>query len=88
MRKPRRPANPLRRPARKTRIAFERLEDRTLLDASNIFAQFSGVVPAAGSVRQIPITLSTSNFTLPGSRAVLGFQVLAPIPGAPSIQPP
>ena len=78
MRKPRRPANPLRRPARKTRIAFERLEDRTLLDASNIFAQFSGVVPAAGSVQQIPITLSTSNFTLPGSHAVIGFQVQAP----------
>jgi len=78
VRKPRRPATPLRRPARRTRITLERLEDRTLLNGSNIFAQFSGAVPAAGSVQQIPITLSTSNFTLPGRQVVLGFEVQAP----------
>ncbi len=78
MRDPKRPARPLRHPARRARISFERLEDRTLLDASNIFAQFEGAVPAAGSVQRIPITISKSNFTLPGSQAVIGFEVQAP----------
>jgi hypothetical protein len=76
VRKPSRLPNPLRRRARRARLALERLEERTLLAGSNVFAQFSGVVPAAGQIDQIPITLSTSSFTIPGSKAVIGFQVV------------
>ncbi len=85
MRNIRRSNQPALRPARRIRISFEPLEDRTMLDAANSFAQFSGVVPAAGSVQQIPITLSTSNYTLPGSKAVIGFQVEAA--GGSSLDP-
>ena len=77
MRKTRRPVGHPRRAPRTASVFFERLENRTLLDGSNIFAQFSGVIPAAGSALRIPITLSTSSFTLPGRQAVLGFEVQA-----------
>jgi RHS repeat-associated protein len=76
VRKPRRLPNLLGRRARRTRLAIERLEDRTLLAGSNVVAQFSGVIPAAGKIDQIPITLSASGFTIPGSKAVIGFQVI------------
>jgi RHS repeat-associated protein len=54
------------------------LEDRTLLAAAaNVFAQFSGVVAQPGAVQQIPITLSAADFTLPNTKAILGFHVKA-----------
>ncbi|WP_165228130.1 putative Ig domain-containing protein [Aquisphaera insulae] len=46
-----------------------------MLDASNVFARFRAVVPATGQAASIPVTLSPADFTMPGSRVVVGFRV-------------
>jgi RHS repeat-associated protein len=58
-------------------LGIERLEDRLLLDGSNIFAQFSGALRSAGDAQTIPITLKASDFTLATSSTVLSFQLKA-----------
>jgi Bacterial Ig domain len=73
MGKPPRASKPSPRLRKRTPLGFERLEDRTLPDGSNIFAQFSGILHSPRDVQQIPIALSPSDITLAGTHAVLGF---------------
>jgi hypothetical protein len=68
-------------PARRARfvrlMGLEQLEDRTLLNASNVFAQFNGQLLHPGDTEQIPIALTSANFYVPPSGVVLGFQAQA-----------
>lgn len=62
---------------RKVKLAplVERLEDRRLLAANNVFAQFQGNLLSSDSRLQIPISVTSADFALSGGKAVLGFQV-------------
>ena len=57
------------------RSLFELLEDRRLLAGGNIFAQFVGDVATSGERVEIPIAISTPDFTFRGSDTLLGFHV-------------
>src|SRR4029079_3511654 len=70
-------ARPRRALQRSHRLFLEMLEERVMLDASNVFARFGGNLAHAGDQQKIPLKLSPSDFTLIGSTVVLGFQLQA-----------
>jgi hypothetical protein len=57
----------------RTTLFFERMEDRVLLTAANVFAQFDGAVLGPADTQQVNIALLPADFTFQSSRAVLGF---------------
>ena len=72
----------LRRQEQKKGIPFvkprlEQLEDRTLLStAANVFATFDGLLAHTTDTQQIPISISSANFSLSGINTVmLGFHL-------------
>ena len=66
----------LSKPKSHTRLPhIELLEDRRLLFASHVIAQFDGSLTNAAPVQQFPFSLSDNDFNLSGSKTVLGFQV-------------
>src|SRR5262249_36320504 len=67
---------PVRRPFRRSAaLHLEPLEDRTLLDAGNLFAGFMGQLDAGETQDTVRVHLTASNFTLSPGLATLGFIV-------------
>src|SRR5438552_19139183 len=59
-------------------LRIELLEDRTLLaNAANTFATFDGILASPTSTAEIPIALTSADFTLSHKRVELGFRVQA-----------
>jgi RHS repeat-associated protein len=73
----RRPTTP-RRDRTRARLGIEFLEDRTLLDAANIFARFSGVLSSPTDTQRINIAINPHDFTLnQPQKLILGLQLRA-----------
>lgn len=72
----------VRRPFRRSAtLLMEQLEDRTLLDAANIFAAFTGALVTGETQDTVRVSLAANNFTIGGGNATLGF-IVRPGPGS------
>jgi len=57
------------------RPVYELLEDRRMLAGANTIAQFAGSIAAVGDSAEIPIALSSPDFTFRGTETLLGFHL-------------
>jgi len=70
-----------RKPLYTRKSQIERLEERAMLTAEHVFAQFAGEISNPDEIVQIPISVNPSDFDLQGGRVLLGFQVETPESG-------